>query len=147
MVNFFNKKQEENPISVMLSDLSENQKMSVVNLLLTIGVCDGDQGNQEKEIQFLNTYVSILDVRQDKCTPYLEAYGYTRIISDLKTISQRQKEFLIVSVWDMIICDGRPNDTELRVASDLFEQFGVPEDLFYDTIQKTQALMKHFFGK
>ena len=57
MFNLFNKKKEENPISDMFSDLTTNQKMSVMNLLLTIGVCDGEQGNQDKELQYLNTYV------------------------------------------------------------------------------------------
>lgn len=145
MFNLFNK--NKNPISDMFSDLSENKKMSVMNFLLTIGVCDGEQGNQEKELQYLNSYVKILGVRQDQCMPYLEAYGHSRIISDLNTITQSQKEFLVVAAWEMIICDGRPNETELEVAANLFEQIGVSEDKFIETIEKTNLLMKKFSGK
>jgi len=147
MFNLFNKKKEENPISEVFHDLTLNQKMSVMNLLLTIGVCDGEQGNQNKELQYLNSYVRILGVRQDQCMPYLQTYGHERIISDLKTISQSQKEFLVVAAWEMITCDGRPNETELQVAGNLFEQIGISEEKFVETIQKTQALMKHFFNK
>lgn len=147
MFNLFNKKKEENPISDMFSDLTTNQKMSVMNLLLTIGVCDGEQGNQDKELQYLNTYVKILDVRSDRSMAYLESYGHERIIDDLKTLSKNQKEFLVVAAWEMITCDGRPNETELQVAGAIFEQIGITEEQFVATIEKTQALMKHFFGK
>jgi uncharacterized tellurite resistance protein B-like protein len=147
MFNLFNKKKDKNPISEVFHDLTLNQKMSVMNLLLTIGVCDGEQGNQNKELQYLNTYVKILDVRQDRCMSYLETYGHERIISDLKTISQSQKEFLVVAAWEMITCDGRPNETELHVAGNIFDQMGISEEKFVETIQKTQALMKYFSGK
>ncbi len=147
MFNLFNKKPEVNPISEIFSDLSLNQKMSIMNLLLTVGICDGEQGNQEKELQYLNTYVRILEVRQDKCMPYLESFGHARIFSDLKTISQNQKEFLVVAAWDMIICDGRPNETELQVVVNLFEQIGISEDKFVEIIEKTQAISKQLFSK
>lgn len=147
MFNLFNKKKEENPISDMFSDLSTNQKMSVINLLLSIGVCDGDQGNEDNEIKYLNTYVKILDIRSDKSMAYLDSHGQERIIEDLKSISKSQKEFLVLAAWEMITCDGRPNETELEVAGAFFEKIGISDEEFVATIEKTQALMKHFFGK
>ncbi len=147
MFNLFNKKKEENPISEVFNGLTLNQKMSVMNLLLTIGVCDGAQGDQNKEMQYLNTYVNILGVRSDRCMAYLESEGHQKIVSDLRTISQSQKEFLVVAAWEMITCDGRPNETELQVAGNIFEQIGISDEQFVATIEKTQALMKHFYGK
>lgn len=78
---------------------------------------------------------------------YLESYGHERIIDDLNSISKSQKEFLVVAAWEMITCDGRPNETELQVAGAIFEKLGISDEEFVATIQKTQALMKHFFGK
>ena len=146
MFSLFNKKKEENPISNLFNDLSINQKMSIMNLLLTIGICDGEQGNQEKELQYLNSYVRIFDVHQAKCMSYLETYGHSRIISDLKTISQSQKEFLVFAAWEMITCDGLPNVTELEVTGNFLKQIGIPEEKFIEKIKK-EALMKHFSGK
>jgi len=147
MFNLFNKKKEENPISDAFIGLTLNQKMSIVNLLLTIGVSDGEQGNSEKELRYLNTYVNILNVRSDKSMQYLSAFGHQRIVDDLKNISSDQKDILIVAAWEMITCDGNPNEMELQVTTNLFEQIGVNEDRFIETIKKTQALMNHFFGK
>jgi len=147
MFNLFNKKKEENPISNMLSDLSTNQKMSFMNLLLLVGSCDGDQSDQDKELQFLNSYVDMLNVRSDKSMAYLNSYGYQRIIDDLKTISKSQKEFMIAAAWDMIICDGRPNETEVNFTGAIFEKLGVSKEEFVGTIEKTQAIMKYFFEK
>lgn len=54
---------------------------------------------------------------------------------------------MVVAAWEMITCDGRPNETELQVAGAIFEKLGISDEEFVATIQKTQALMKHFFGK
>lgn len=143
MFNLF-KKKEENPISQVFNDLTINQKMSVMNLLITVGVCDGEQGNVDKEMKYLNTYVEILDVRSDRSLAYLKSEGHQRMINDLKLLSESQKEFLVVAAFEMIICDGRPNETELTITGKIFEQFGIDEDKFIATIEKTQALMEHF---
>ena len=146
MFNFFKKQKEENPISDIFKDLNTNQKMSIANLLLTIGVCDGNQGNEEKEIQYLNSYVKILDIRSDRSMTYLKTHGHERTIEDLKPLSKSQKEFLVVAAWEMIICDARPNETELQVAINIFGELGISEDEFIGTVEKTQALIKRFMG-
>jgi uncharacterized tellurite resistance protein B-like protein len=140
MFNLSNKKKEENPIFDMFSDLSTNQKMSLMNLLLLIGFCDGEEDNKEKELQYLDTYFDILDICSDKSMAYLESHGYERIIEDLNSISKSQKEFLVVAAWEMIICEGRPNQTELEVARTIFEEIGVSDKQFDATIEKTQAM-------
>jgi uncharacterized tellurite resistance protein B-like protein len=147
MFNLFNKKEEENPISDMFIDLSTNQKMSVINLLLTIGVCDDGQGDEDKELQYLNTFCRTIDIRGDKSNAYLESFGHERIVDDLKTMTEKQKEFLVLLAWDMIICDGRPNETELQLTNAIFEKIGISDKQFVATIEKAQALTKLYFGK
>lgn len=147
MFNLFKKKKEQHPIADVFHDLTNNQKMSVLNLLLTIGICDGEQGNQQKELQYLNTYSRIFQIRSEACMNYLSSFGHDRIISDLKNLSLSQKEFLAVASWEMINCDGRANDIEIEVAGNLFEKMGFSEKQFVDTIQKSQMLMKRFMGK
>ncbi len=74
MFNLFRKK-EFNLISEVFQDLTLNQKMSVLNLLTTVEVCDGVQGNMEKEMRYLNTYINILNVRSDRSMAYLKSQG------------------------------------------------------------------------
>ncbi|MCC5906200.1 MAG: hypothetical protein JJU13_08345 [Balneolaceae bacterium] len=140
-------KQEDNPISAIFSDLTTNQKMSVLNLLITIGVCDGERGSQDKELQYLNNYVKILGVRSDSSMAYFESLGHERMIEDLEPLPKKQKEFLVIAAWEMITCDGRPNETELEVAGAIFNKIGVTDEQFVATIEKSKALMKHFFEK
>ncbi len=144
VLNLFGEK-GETPVSDIFSDLTTNQKMSVMNLLLTIGVCDGEQGDEDKELQYLNTIVRDLNVRADRSMAYLDSFGQERIIDDLESLSRNQKEFLVIMTWGMITCDGRPNETELQFASTIFEKLGVTEDQFVATIEKSLALMKKFF--
>jgi uncharacterized tellurite resistance protein B-like protein len=139
MFNLFNKK-EANSISEVFNELTTNQKMSINNLLTTIAVCDGKEGDLNKEMQYLNTYIGILGVRNNRCIAYLKSEGPQKMINDLKSISQKQKEVLVIAAWELIICDGRPNETESQVTIRLFEQIGISEEQFMATIKKTQTI-------
>jgi len=143
MFDFF-KKKVENPISKVFADLTTNQKMSVMNLLVTIAVCDKGQGDRTKEMKFLNTYVSILGVRSDKSLDYLELEGQSRLVNDLKPLSQSIKDFLVVVAYDLINCDGSPNETELNMMTTIFEQIGIDEGKIISTIKKSQIAAKRF---
>ena len=109
MFSLFSQKKDESPISHVFSNLTTYQKMSVLNLLLTIGGCDGEQGNPEKERQYLNSYIKPFGVRSKNCLTYLDSAGFTKMISDLKSIHQDHIEFIIIAVWEMIIDYSGPN--------------------------------------
>jgi len=146
MFNLFKKKEEApNPISQEFSNVTQKQKMSIMNFLLMVGVCDGEQGNPTKELAHLNTYVNIFGVRSDQCMRYLDAEGQSRMIADLKILSESQKELLIVMAIDMIHCDGPANKTELTMIGNAFAQLGVDEAKIITTMEKTHALMDYFF--
>ncbi|RNI23383.1 hypothetical protein [Rufibacter latericius] len=135
MFNLFNKKQEENPLKEVFGNLTENQRMSVMNLLMTIGACDEEELS-DKEMQYLNVYAKILDVKSnEKCMSYFELEEHAGIIKDLRPVTEKQKKFLVVAAWEMIVSDGRPNETELSVASSLFEEIGVSNEEFSKTIK------------
>jgi hypothetical protein len=71
-------------------------KYSLLNLLYLIAISDADdsKGELEKELQFLNAYVMLLSVRSDDCLAYLEKHGPERMVYDLQTLTQSQKETL-----------------------------------------------------
>ena len=126
----------------MFEGFTTNQKMSVVNLLLAIGYCDGENSNQDKEIECINTFIRILGVRYDSSKSYFDNYGLEKTISDLRLLSKNQKKFLIGCAWDMIVCDGKPNETELEVTKSLFEKIGVSNEVFFGTIKMSLDLMQ-----
>lgn len=144
MFNFFNNNKADNHISLIFNGLTLNQRMSIINLLSSIAFCDGDNGNQEKEMKYLNSYFRILNVRFDNCMKYHEINGLSRIFEDLKCMSRKQKEFLVSIVWELVICDGRPNETEIQVTMNMFEKIGISQEEFMDILNKTLTIINHY---
>lgn len=144
MFGFFKNKKSNNPVSEAFIDLSIDQKMSIMNLLTLVAFCDKDQGNIETEVEFLNNYVSILGVNSSLCMKYYEEKGQKQMFDDLKILSRFQKELLTITSFELINCDGRPNETELTITPILFENIGVSDSEYVATIDKSQILIKHF---
>ena len=137
----FSSSNEKNQISKVFGDLTTNQKMSIINLLLSIALCDQDLGDRNKEMNCLNIYSDILDVKSDLCLTYY-AKGFQIMINDLKILNENQKDFLIVAAFEMITCDTSPNEIELAVTEQLFEQIGVEWSKVLRVIEKAGLFLK-----
>lgn len=115
-----------------------------MNLLLLLAASDQPYGDDEKELRYLNSYSDMFNIPASRSMPYFKTYGTERIIEDLKILTISQREFLIIVAWEMINCDGKPNQQEIQATATLFEQMGISEETFMSTVQKTSALMAHF---
>lgn len=123
--------------------LNTNQRMSIINLLSTIGLSDGPINNQESEI--ISKIGDLCGVLVDKCVDYFEYNGgQSQLTNDLKMLSNGQKEILIVIVWELIVCDEKPNEKELSVAFAILESLDISENMFFKTIEKKSEIMKNF---
>lgn len=148
MFNLFNKK-NDHPVTSLFSNCTVNQKMSLINFLLTIISCDTEKINKytAKRIELLNTNRRVLEVDKDKCMTYLESHGIARTLSDLRSISENQKEYLIVAGYNILTCDGSASENEADITLRMFDDIGVSDIHFEKTIKKTQALMKDIYGE
>ncbi|BBE17853.1 hypothetical protein AQPE_2012 [Aquipluma nitroreducens] len=138
------KKKEPNPISNEWSNLTINQRMSVLNLIFSISIGDNGLEDSNKRVSILNTYIGLLGVRSDQCMAYFTSEGYTKMVSDLIPLSQKQKEFLIIAAYEMITRNGKAKDTELIMTGNIFEQIGIDAERFMATIEKAVALTNYF---
>jgi hypothetical protein len=143
MFNLFKKK--EDPIASIFSGTTTNQKMSIVNFLLFAASSDVPKGNPNQETAILNRYVDILKVDGGKAMSYFEASKWTSLLSDLRALSQSQKEFFIIMAFEMINCDGQMNDAEEQFLSSYFEKLGFSEQFVLNTITKAQAMMADLY--
>lgn len=132
----------ENPILESFSDLTKNQKMSIINFVLLSGVCD--ESENPEELDYLNTYNGLLELNSDETMEYLHQYGQQRIISDLESITRNQKELLVSLVFGMIECDGQPNERELNFVGYIFEELGLNEDEVIKILSKQEAISRYF---
>ena|SRR5688572_9720028 len=144
MFNF--KKKQENPISKIFSNLTQNQKMSVHNFLFAI-VCP-DEGNINQKEEFLLTeIVDALGINIESCFGYVRSHGLAQTITDLKVLSRNQKEFLVVSTHQLVLSGGSLSERKMMRVADYFEKIGIDPDEYMLIVKKSQAIIKHFSGK
>ena len=119
----------------VFENITRRQKASVINLLMNLAVSDGNIKNQSKEMNVINKYIDILDIRFDYCMEYFNIGSYSKMISDLNELSKKQREQLALVAWEMIVCDGRPNEKEINATNVFFNQMGISEDEFLKLIK------------
>ena len=134
-----------NPISDMFADFTDEQKMSMVNLLFIVSNCDFKEKNTDtsKEIVYLDRYIKILGVDAEKFRINVDnrnVFNLDKICKDLSKLSLTQKEFLVFVTWGMVECDGKPNDTEINTTIGTFGRIGIEEFQFVSILQKFKAL-------
>ena len=150
MFNLFKKKKEETkkvdetPISEVFSDLSVNQRMSVINLLLTMFFIDGEPSHPDKGMQYVNNYIKMLGVRYGDCNNYLKL---ERTATDLKPITINQKEFVFIALWEIMTINGRPTQNALEFFTQLFEVLGITDEKYIYEFSEKLRLMKTILGK
>jgi uncharacterized tellurite resistance protein B-like protein len=140
---FFNKR-NGNPIYQIYNDLTNNQKMSVINFLTSIAAVDGEQGDFDKELDYIASYCETLKVKMDRCREYFLKGKRQQIISDLNPMNKDQKELLINIAFGVVACDGPPNQQELDMIVTMFDLIGIDEDKIVETMEKTSAMRKFF---
>jgi len=140
MFDFFNNKKNYNPNETVLGNLTANQKMSVMNLLYIIARVDGEI--TKKELEYLNTLN--LGFSLESCGSYLDSGGTKKLFYDLNQLSSSQKDYLTITTFELMCCDGRPNEQEYNAFLNCFEEFGYTEDTILAVIEKAALLKKKF---
>jgi len=139
MFNFF-KKKSYNPNEVMLGGLTANQKMSAINLLCLIARSDGMF--TKREIEYMNT--CYLGYSLEQCSSYLNLSGNDGMLNDLKQLSSSQKDYLLVTAFELMLCDGKINETEKNVFEWAFENLGYTQDGMIEVMEKAMLLKRKF---
>jgi uncharacterized tellurite resistance protein B-like protein len=136
--------EHENPIKEAYADITDEQKMSIINFLLAVATSDGDLGDIKKELKFINQYVDWFRISSERCTQYLNTNGTKQTIEDINELSHSQKELLVVAVMELVACDGRPNSKEINATTMLLKKIGIDEDEFERIIETAVAFRKYF---
>jgi hypothetical protein len=142
----FLKKKTTDPIAQLFANLTNKQRMSIMNFLSTIIICDKEQGDFDKELIFLNKYSSILDVDRNKSMEYLSE-GLPKMINDLNTLSQSLKDFLVIIGFEAILCDGKANNTELEYILGILQGIGFKQNDVEKVLDNAKVLESYFFEK
>jgi uncharacterized tellurite resistance protein B-like protein len=130
----------------IFKNLTTNQRKSIINLHTTVGILDGKINGQVGDIIAKLTY--LCGVLPKDCHDYYVYEGeQNQLIKDLTEISRKDKYMLTMSIWDLIMCDGKPNESELSDIYFLIEEIGISEKLFsdgYDIYDELRSLFKDY---
>ncbi len=110
------------------SNLEKVQKISIINFLMTLVVCDDKKEIALIRHDFLNSYNSFLELNSHENLFYLESFGQIGMIEDLKSLNKEQKELIIMLSWEILILTGQPIEIEYITLVNVFEQIGVSQD-------------------
>ena len=143
MFSFFLKqpeKQSANPITETFAGASQEQKFSVMSLIITSCGDDEDEINTDEEYVILS-YGNMLNVQPKDSLIYLGRTGRTALIKNLKALSASQKDMVITMVYGATKL--RPNQSKARVSASIavLLDAGISEDHFMNTIEKYKAFM------
>jgi hypothetical protein len=126
----------ENPIKEIFYDLNEEQRCAIINLLLGVASYDGEM--TEKEMNYLNQQVVILEISARKSMYYLEKDSIKGIVDNLRTLSDSQKGMVILMLWNITTIHGKPSNNTAMHMGLMLEEIGVSEEL----LNKTLAINK-----
>lgn len=121
------------------------QRMSIINFLLFTAGCDATRDNSSLETALVNKYARILKVEGSKSKSYFGIGKWSCLITDIQILTQTQKEFFILMVFEIVNCDGQMNEKEQRFLNKYFERVGFSEAMVLNTITKAQAITRDLF--
>lgn len=128
---------------IIFQILEKNQRLSIVNFHIAVGVSDGEINSQEEDI--LEKLLNLCGVNINECVEYFEHGGKNeQLVKDLINLQFNMKEIIVVSIWDFIICDGKPNENELSVAFTVLDKLMIDEKKFYEILEKKELIMRRF---
>lgn len=131
---------------IIFKNLTINQRKSIVNFHSAVGLSDGEINYQEAEI--ITKLCILCRVSLEDCMEYFEHEGgREKLIKNLSTISESEKDILNLSIWNLIVCDEKPNEKELSGTFSVLENIGVSEDDFFESIEKGLQVQKDFSSK
>lgn len=119
-----------------LLNLTENQKMSFINLLIGTTALNTNR-DQVVRKDILNKYCGLLNVYGNNSSNYLSKYGNDRMIEDLKSLTFIQKELLTGAVVEIMqYTIAKNSEQDWIVAVTFLNKIGISEDDVVNTITK-----------
>lgn len=121
--------------------MSENQKLSIVNLLLVISRIERESENNitENEEAYIGVLLFDFDIRLwniknnisgkiffKGCGEYMTKYGIDRMLSDLRALDINQKESLRSLVNEFSECNGLSSSLKNKITFNIIRTLQIP---------------------
>jgi hypothetical protein len=111
--------------------------MAILGTLVTIATSDKSKENSNEDMDLLNSYSLGLDVKYNEALVYFDSNDPKVVLNELKTLTEKQKEYLAKSAYQLISSSGRPTDIQLNTVGHIFDYIGINANAFMQIIDGT----------
>lgn len=127
-------------------EYTQEQKAAIIRCLWVILQADNEK--HPIEMKYLKDTAQLLDIdfKDPILLRLLNDKTKFEMLTHLKTLSTSQKEWFVVAIHGMMICDGNAADREFNYILGICGEIGITEEMYISIIEKTEALQKKVFG-
>lgn len=120
------------------------QKACIISTLVVITKADGKP--HPKKAQDIEETAIVLGIElDDPLFKEIKVKGMNYVIETLKTLDKSQREWYMVSIHGLAKAEGTPSDEEISTILKICNDIGISEDMYTDTIEKTETLRQKLF--
>jgi hypothetical protein len=139
MFNFFKRYSADNNNLAFQNTFDRRQKAAIVSILIIVATCDGGI-NSKEEANIENTAALLGLSLSDSLLKELPALGRQNLINILNALAKGQKEWVLIAIYELVHCDGRPVQIEINYSAGIAGDLGFSEDQYLSLIEKTMQL-------
>ena len=140
MFNFF-KKQSSNVFNTTFSNLTYQQKCSLLNVLYYVSVADEKNMNMDKDIIIMNNYLNFLSL---KFADVQKDLSPDKIFSDLKGLNRDQKNLLVWMTFEMLSTTKNPSEQKQNVADAFLHKLGIEGYEYKICLEQAKYLIAYY---
>lgn len=123
---------------------NKNQKGAILGFL--IFVINSDNEVHSKEDDYLGKISKLIEV-EDPSRDAIPCTGLAQLVNVLNTLTMSQKEWLVVTMNDLILVDNKVDPREVNAIGEIFPRIGIDHTKYMEIIDKSKALLNMFTKK
>lgn len=141
MFNLFGKQpaNTDTNTAAFQNSFDRQQKAAIISILIIVATCDGAL-NQKEEANIESSAALLGASLSDPYLKQLPTQGRQNLINILNTLNKGQKEWVLIAIYELVHCDGKPDQMETNYAAGIARDLGFSENQYLALIDKTSHL-------
>jgi hypothetical protein len=145
-MSLFNTPTAKDMFNEFASDFTKRQKSAILSFVSVVIWADSPM-NLKEETQ-MKDILKVLCIDESRLETEIDFIkDWDDIAKVLGSLSNSHVNWLIVTIHNLMLCDGPANDKEVAIVEAMFSKIDVDDKRYIEEVQKANALMNHFLRK
>lgn len=148
LLDLFRKETSDDPITDLYSDLTKEQRCSILQLYSLLNVtCFENYKNSKTSYEILITASKNLGVTIQQADKYFETHGqFANLMAQMRSIDDKSiLDIILLDYMKMIaLSDEEKKDQRCEFITKVYEELGYTEDDIIERIEKAAAMARMF---